>query len=122
LTVIERPITRGTIATLERQLEAYESAFGITTEKFLVIYHGGKEHLADLDEVAVPWFETFSTLSRLREEGEAPTWCFAETERLTEGSKEPSIVFYGYQAVHRLSRYQDRQPKDSLSENDCARN
>jgi hypothetical protein len=100
LPVIERPVTRGTIATLERQLEAYESSFGLTTEKFLVIYREGEKHLADLDEVAVPWFETFSTLSRLREEGEAPNWCFAETERLIEGSKEPSIAFYGYQALH----------------------
>lgn len=84
----------GTIPELERKIAAYEIVYGMTTDEFLARYTDPTDSLADVEDAEL-WFERYSTLCRMREEGPAPPqWVADEPENSFEGLKEPSNQFY----------------------------
>lgn len=107
-TLIAEPMVAvRTIAELEREIEALELVYGMTTEQFLERYNDSSDPLADVEDAEL-WFEWHSSLIRMREEGEEPPiWTTnGRPGKPFEGLKEPSNYFYGLGAL-RCYGYRD---------------
>lgn len=120
-TLIAEPLVAvRSIAELEREIEAFEIVYGMTTAEFLARYSNSADPLTDVEDAEF-WFEWHSSLCRMREEGEEPPqWTSDGPGKPVEGLKEPSNSFYGPNDLRSLRIRDPGCSNEALSQNNYA--